>query len=121
MELLLSCDPGLAKEVIAVKNDIANLSDVFVKLKKLILPLQRNEVNLIKVKSALSEFKNKFVLYLRNLARREFFQFSGLQQLDTSDKGISYVDVETYSKHILKLPEDMEVRFQDAFQLDIPN
>ena len=61
---------------------------------------QSNEVSLIQVKSALSGFKNELVLYQQNLARREIFQFSSLQQLDASDNGISKVDVETYSKHI---------------------
>ena len=121
VEFLQSCDPGLAKEVIAVKKDIAYLSDIFAKFNEFNLSLQGNEVNLIKVKSALSEFKNKLGLYQRNLARREFFQFSSLQQLDTSDKGISDADVETYSKHIKQLLEDMEVRFLDVFQLEIPD
>ena len=121
MEFLQSCDPGLAKEVIAVKNDIAYSSDIFAKFNELNLSLQGNEVNLIKVKSALSGFKNKLVLYQRNLARRKFFQFFSLQQLDTSDKGIFDVDVETYSKRIKLLHEDMEVRFLDVFQLEIPD
>ena len=56
-----------------------------------------------------------------NLARREFFQFSSLQHLDTSNTGISNVDVETYSKHIQELHEDMKVRFKDVFQLKIPD
>ena len=97
------------------------MSDIFAKFNELNLSLQGNEVNLIKVKSALSGFKNRLVLYQRNLARREFLQFSSLQQLDTSDKGISDVDVETYSKHIQELHEDMEVRFQDVFHLEIPD
>ena len=98
------------------------MSDIFAKFNELNLSLQGNEVNLIKVKSALSGFKNKLALYQRNLARREFFQFSSLQQLDTSDKGISDVDdVEAYSKHIKQLHEDMEVRFLDVFQLEIPD
>ena len=121
VEFLQSCDPGLAKEVIAVKNDIAYLSDVFAKFNELNLSLQGNEVNLIKVKSVLSGFKNRLVLYQQNLARREFFQFSSLQQLDTSDKGSSDVDVEMYSKHIKELHEDMEVRFLDVFQMKIPD
>ena len=97
------------------------MSDIFAKFNELNLSLQGNEVNLIKVKSALCGFKNKLLLFGRNLARREFFQFSTLQQLDTGDKGISNVDVETYSKHIQELHEDMEVRFRDVLQLEIPD
>ena len=63
VEFLQSCDSGLAKEVIAVKKDIAYLSDIFAKFNELNLSLQGNEVNLIKVKSALSGFKSKLVFY----------------------------------------------------------
>ena len=121
VEFLESCDPDLAKEIIDIKNDIAYLADIFGKFNELNLSLQGNEVNLIKVKSVLCAFKNKLLLYGQNLARREFFQFSSLQQLDSGDKGISNVDVETYSNHLQKLHEDMEVRFQDVLQLEIPD
>ena len=60
------------------------------------------------------------MLCQRNLARREFFEFSSLQQLDTSDKGISNVVVETYGKRIKQLHEDTEeVRFLNVFQFEI--
>ena len=38
-----------------------------------------------------------------------------------SIKGISNVDVETHNMYIQELYEDMENRFQDVFQLEIPN
>ena len=60
-------------------NDIAYLSDIFAKLNALNLSFQGNEVNLIQIKSALSGFTNKLVLYQQDLARRKFFQFSSLQ------------------------------------------
>ena len=55
-EFLQSCDPGFAKEVVAVKFDIAYLLDIFAKFNALNLYLQGNEVNPIQVKSALSGF-----------------------------------------------------------------
>ena len=61
------------------------------------------------------------MLNQQNLARREFLQFSRLQHLDTSNTGISNVGVETYSKHVQELHEDMKVQFQDVFQLEIPD
>ena len=61
MEFLQSCEPGLAKDVVAVKNDIACLSDIFAKFNALNLSLQGNEVNLIQVKLALYGLKNKLV------------------------------------------------------------
>ena len=68
VEFLQSCDPGLAREVMLVRNDSKYLSDIFAKLNKLNLSLQGNETNLIKVKSALSGFNDKLTLYQRNLA-----------------------------------------------------
>ena len=104
-----------------MKNDIAYPSDIFVKFNTLNLSLQGNEVNLSQVESALSGFKNKLALNQQNSARREFFQFSSLPQLDTSNNG--NVDVETYVQQakIQEMHEDMQVQFQDVFQLEIPN
>ena len=72
-EYLQSCDLGIAKEVIVVRNDIAYLSNIFARFIKLNLSLQGSKVNLIEVKSALSGFNNKLVVYQRNLVRQEFF------------------------------------------------
>ena len=52
VEFLQSCDPGLAQEVVLIRNDSAYLSDIFAKFNELNLSLQGNEMNLIKVKSA---------------------------------------------------------------------
>ena len=49
LEVLQSCDPGLAQEVILIRNDSAYLSDIFAKFDELNLSLERNEINLIKV------------------------------------------------------------------------
>jgi len=81
LEFLQSCDPDFTQEVMLARNDTACLSDIFAKLNALNLALQGNEVNLIKVKSAMSGFKNKLVVCQRNLARRDFLQFSSLQYL----------------------------------------
>ena len=71
------------------------------------------------MKSALSEFDNKLVVYQINLVRQEFFQFSSLPQLDANDRDIvvilSNADVDTYSKHLQELHKDIEVRLQDVF------
>ena len=61
------------------------------------------------------------MLNQQNLARREYFQYSSLQHLDTRNTGISKVDVETHINHIQELHEDMKVRFQDVFLLEIPD
>ena len=71
------------------------------------------------MKTVLSGFDNKFVLHERNLAKRKFFLFSSLQQLDTNNRGISNLDFDTYSKHLQEFHKDMQVRFQNVFQLEI--
>jgi len=62
LEFLQSCDPDFAQGVMLVRNDTAYLSDIFAKFNALNLALQGNEVNLFKVKSAMSGLKNKLVV-----------------------------------------------------------
>ena len=122
VEFLQSCDPGLAQEVTLIRNGFAYLSDIFAKFNELNLSLQGNEINLIKVKSTLSGFNNKLTLYQRTLARRDFFQFASLQQLDLRrGSAINNADINAYSKYLQELKADMEVRFQDVFQLEVPD
>ena len=63
VEFLQSCDAGLAQEVMLIRNGSAYLFGIFTKFNKLNLSLQGNEINLIKIKSALSGFNNKLTLY----------------------------------------------------------
>ena len=58
------------------------------------------------MKLAQSGFDNKLVVYQRNLAIREFFQFSSLPRLDASDKCVCNVDVDTYSNDLQELHKD---------------
>ena len=62
-KFLQSCDLGLAQEVMLIRNDSAYLSDIFAKFNELNLSLQGDEINLITVKSLLSGFNNKLILY----------------------------------------------------------
>ena len=66
-----------------IRNDSAYILDIIAKFSELDLCLQGNEINLTKVKSALSGFNDKLTLYQRNSARQDFFQFVSLQQLDS--------------------------------------
>ena len=109
VQFLQSCNPGIAKEVIAVRNNMAYLSEIFAKFNKFNVFLQASKVNVIKVKLALSGFDNKLVVYQRNLARQEYFQCLSLPQLDASDSDIYNVDIDTYSKHLQELHKDMKV------------
>ena len=110
VEFQQSCDPGLAKVAIAVKNDIAYLSDIFSKLNELCL--QGNEVNLIKVKSALSGFKKKFGLQ-RNLYPSKMILNSNQNSV------ISYQSFWLQSEIEVKYPPawDRVIFFHCIFQL----
>ena len=99
VEFLQSCDLALAQEVMLIRNDSAYLWDIFAKFNELNLSFQGNEIKLIK--SALSGFNNKLTLYQRNLARRDFFQFASLQQLNSrSGSAVSNPDIGAYGKHL---------------------
>ena len=122
VEILQNCDPGLAQEVMLISNDSAHLLDIIAKFNQQNLSFQENKINLTKEKSALSGFNNRLTLYQRNLVRRHFFQFASLQQLDSrSGCAIIKADIHAYSKDLLELMADMEVRFQDVFQLEVPD
>ena len=82
-----------------MRNDIIYLSDIFARFNELNLSFESNKVNLMTMKFALSGFNSKLVMYWQNLARREFFQFSNLQQLNISNMGIFNVDVDRHNKH----------------------
>ena len=70
----------------------------------------------------MSGFNNKLTLYQWNLARRDYFQFASLQQLDLGCcSAINNAEIDAYSKHLQELKADMEVRFQDVFQLEVPD
>jgi len=43
-----------------------------------------------------------------------------LQNLYTSNKGLSNVDIGTYNQQLQELQSDMKVQSQDLFQLEIP-
>ena len=72
----------LCNELRNIKHDIAYLSDVFTKFNEINLQLQGNDVNLIKVKSAISTFLSKLQLFKQNLARHELYQFPSLSELE---------------------------------------
>ena len=92
------------------------MSDIFTKFNEINLQLQGNDVNLIKVKSAISTFLSKCKLFKRNLARHELYQFPSLCELD-KEKSISNDDLQVYCAHLEELQRDMSERFQDLLLL----
>ena len=92
----------LCDELRNIKHDIANLSDVFTKFNEVNLQLQGNDVNLTKVKSAISTFLSKLQLFKRNLAHHELYQFPSLSELE-KEKSIPNDDLHVYYTHMDEL------------------
>ena len=82
VEFFQDSNHGLCDDLRNIKDDIAYLSDIFNKFNEVNLQLQGNDVNLIKVKSAISTFLSKCKSFQRNLARHELYQFPSLCELD---------------------------------------
>ncbi|KAK3766524.1 hypothetical protein RRG08_056455 [Elysia crispata] len=112
VEFFQDSNTGLCDDLKNIKDDIAYLSDIFTKFNEVNLELQGNDVNLIKVKSAISTFLSKCKLFKRNLARHELYQFPSLCELD-KEKSISDDDLQVYCAHVEELQRDMSERFQD--------
>ena len=120
VEFFQDSNTGLCDDLKNIKDDIAYLSDIFTKFNEVNLQLQGNDVNLIKVKSAISTFLSKCKLFKRNLARHELYQFPSLCELD-KEKSISDDDLQVYCAHLEELQRDMSERFQDLLLLKIPD
>ena len=118
VEFFQDSNTGLCDDLKNIKDDIAYLSDIFTKFNEVNLQLQGNDVNLIKVKSAISTFLSKCKLFKRNLARHELCQFPSLCELD-KEKSISDDDLQVYCAHLEELQRDMSERFQDLLLLKI--
>ena len=120
VEIFQDSNHGLCDDLKNIKDDIAYLSDIFNKFNEVNLQLQGNDVNLIKVKSAISTFLSKCKLFQRNLARHELYQFPSICELD-KEKSISDDDLQVYCTHVEELQRDMSERFQDLLSLKIPD
>ena len=77
VEFFQDSNSVLCDEVRNIKHDIAYFSDVFTEFNEVHSQLQGNDVNLIKVKSAISTFLSKL-----QQARQELDQFPSLSELE---------------------------------------
>ena len=120
VEFFQDSNSVLCNELRNIKHDIAYLSGVFTSFNEVNLQLQRNDVNLIKVKSAISTFLSKLQLFKRRLVRHELYQFPSLSELE-KEKSIPDDDLQVYCAHLDELQRDMSERFQDLLLLKIPD
>ena len=95
----------LADNLVKRKLDIAYMSDLYGKFNHLNKTLQGKNLNLVKVKSKITSFRNQLELYGKNFKNNQFAQFSSLENLKLQ---ISEDEVETYSSHLEQLKDDMD-------------
>jgi len=98
-------DSMLADNLVKRKLDIAYMSDLYGKFNHLNKTLQGKNLNLVKVKSKITSFRNQLELYGKNFKNNQFAQFSSLENLKLQ---ISEDEVETYSSHLEQLKDDMD-------------
>ena len=108
----------MADNLVQRKIDIAYMSDLYGKFNHLNKTLQGKNLNLVKVKSKLTSFRNQLELYGRNFKNKQFSQFASLENLKLQ---ISEDEVEVFSSHLQKLKNDIDRRFNDVFQINVPH
>ena len=74
-------------------------------------------MNLVKVKAIINSFRNNLELFEKDFNKNQFFQFSSLEDLKHH---LSKDDIEIYSSHLKELKIDIDRRYQDIFELNIP-
>lgn len=110
----------LSIELKKIKHDVAYLSDLFGKFNLINLKLQGDKITLIKTKSIITAFTEKLILFKRNLARRQFYQFPKLLQISETQE-ISEENILKFIEHLDTLVIDMKRRFKDLFDLEVPD
>lgn len=116
LDFLENRDDELRGNLIASKNDIAYMTDLFKIFNEVNLQLQGDELNLIKTKNVIAAFVGKLLLFKRNLGRGEFLNFPTLSALSVGKE-----DLMTYCQHLGALHVDFTERFQDILNMSIPS
>lgn len=98
--ILVNKDNELCGNLIASKNDVANLID-FLKIFNDVKQLQGDVLNLIKTKNAIAVLIGKLVLFKRNLERGEYNHFPTWSALS-----VKLEDSVTYCQHLDALHVD---------------
>jgi len=74
-------------------------------------------MTMVKPRDVISSFISKLDLYKRNIGRRALEQFPSLQE----QTGVSNESMLKYCDHLVELKLEMERRFEDIIQLEIPD
>ncbi|KFD50507.1 hypothetical protein M513_08575 [Trichuris suis] len=105
-------------KLIDAKADIFYLADMFEKFNSLNKALQGRDNNLMNSKAAVVSFLKKLEVYWHNIGRHEFLQFPNLK---TIAEEVNDDDLLVYVNHLKQIQKDMEERFRDLVNLNIPD
>lgn len=106
------------EKLIEAKADIFYLADIFEKLDLLNKNLQGRDSTLVSSKEAITSFLKKLEVYWHNMGRREFLQFPNVKEIAEM---VTDDDLLVYVKHLQQIRTDMEERFHDLINLNIPD
>ena len=99
----------------AAKAKIGYLSDIFQKLQKLNVDLQRANKTLLDAKTKIFGFIDKLQQWRRELARREFNRFARLGSCTVTEDVLNIC-----TDHLDRLVNDFTNRFKDLEEMDFP-
>uniref|UniRef100_A0A5S6R3U5 DUF4371 domain-containing protein n=1 Tax=Trichuris muris TaxID=70415 RepID=A0A5S6R3U5_TRIMR len=111
-------DKEYGDKLIDAKADIFYLTDIFEKFNFVNRSLQGRDNYLMDSKMAVVSFLKKLEVYWHNIGRREFMQFSNLK---TIAEEVKDDDLLVYVNHMKQIQNDMEERFYDLLNLNIPD
>uniref|UniRef100_A0A5S6R6E9 DUF4371 domain-containing protein n=1 Tax=Trichuris muris TaxID=70415 RepID=A0A5S6R6E9_TRIMR len=111
-------DKEYGDKLIHAKADAFYPADIFEKFNFLNRALQGRDNNLMDSKMAVVSFLKKLEVYWHNIGRRELLQFSNLK---TIAEEVKDDDLLVYVNHLKQIQKDMEERFYDLLNLNIPD
>ncbi|XP_051950665.1 zinc finger BED domain-containing protein 5-like [Xyrauchen texanus] len=117
LEFLAGANAALRDTLWSCRGDIFYLADFFGKMNEVSLKLQGDAVTLVHSKATICSFLAKLELYKQNLSRR---QFNNFPQLAKVVDGLTDNHLLRYTDHLRAVKADMEIRFRDLDQLDVP-
>ena len=115
IEFIENKDIELRDNLIASKNDIAYLTDLYTLFNDINLQLQGDDLNLIKTKTVVSPFVAKLLLHKKHIGKHEFHHFPNLSAASFIND-----DLLVYCQHLENLYSDFKERFQDILTLEEP-
>uniref|UniRef100_A0A670XYV0 DUF4371 domain-containing protein n=1 Tax=Pseudonaja textilis TaxID=8673 RepID=A0A670XYV0_PSETE len=96
--------------------DPTYLADVFDKLNEVNVKLQGDKINFLKAKGVICSFISKLDLLASNMSHQELYQFPSLD----NERQLQAEDLDIFCCHLKQLKEDMETRFYDLINLEVP-